>query len=269
MGHWKTDRAVELTPANLAALFANQVPAIRVPDFATADECRAFAKAVKRHEMKTVIGERQVAVEAFASQRIEHLGLTQAEYKLRGVDAYLDASKVAQAQVSDVCAASFDPLARLITTLQANVKGQVGIAREPDGRPYFCGIIRNSNNGLMLHADFALYQAPQYAIARVEAQIVCNFYVETPAKAGVTTLHDAPWQWQPSVPGEVAENYPLPESLVVGAPTFSFEPRAGEAYIFNTRNPHKVARSAPDGKDRLAIACFIGRLPEGDLVLWS
>jgi hypothetical protein len=269
MGHWRTTEPVELSPANLSALYANEVPAIRVPGFASAGECRAFAAAVRRHEMKVVVGERKAAVEAFAAQKIGHLGLTQAEYKLRGVDAYLTASQAAQAQVTDVCADSFDPLARLIDRLRANVLGRVGIATEGDGRPYFCGIIRDSSNGLMLHADFAPYQAPQYSIATVEAQIVCNFYVETPAEAGATTLYDAPWQWRPSTPGEVAENYPLPDSLVAGAAAFGFRPQAGEAWFFNTRNPHWVAPSAADGQSRLAIACFIGRQPSGDLVLWS
>ncbi|MBM3492075.1 MAG: hypothetical protein FJX68_16865 [Alphaproteobacteria bacterium] len=269
MGHWRTMEPAELTPASLAALYANRLPAIRVSGFASPQECRAFAAAVGRHEMKVVVGERKAAVEAFAAQKIGHLGLTQAEYKLRGVDAYLTASQAAQAQVADVCAHSFDPLARLIDRLQANVPGRVGIASEVDGRPYFCGIIRDSSNGLMLHADFAPYQAPQYAISRIEAQIVCNFYVETPAEAGLTTLYDAPWQWRPSAPGEVAENYPLPEAMVADAPAFSFRPRAGEAWFFNTRNPHRVAPSAADGQSRLAIACFIGRMPSGDLVLWS
>ena len=31
----------------------------------------------------------------------------------------------------------------------------------------------------------------------------------------------------------------------------------------------EINRRPPAGKNRLAIACFIGRLPSGDLVLWS
>jgi hypothetical protein len=66
----------------------------------------------------------------------------------------------------------------------------------------------------------------------------------------------------------VGENYPLPAEAVAGARTFSYQPQAGEAWLFNTRNPHMVSAVEGPG-DRLAVACFVGRLPDGRLALWS
>jgi hypothetical protein len=265
---WKTREAQPLDAGSLDALFGNEIPAIRIPGFADAGECARFAAAAKRFPMKAVVGDTAVGQPAFAAQRIDHLGMTQAEYKRRGPAAYFEQAKRASAETAEVYALSFDPVARLRALLSAQVCGAVAVAAEPDGRRYFAGIIRRSNQGLALHADFAPYQAPGYMVDRVDAQLAWNFYAETPAEGGITTLHDAPWTWTRSRPGEVAENYPLPPEAVEGAQTFAYRPTAGEAWLFNTRNPHKVSAVESAG-DRLAVACFVGRLPEGRLALWS
>jgi hypothetical protein len=267
---WKTNQPASLNRDSLAALFANEIPAIRISQFADAQECSRFAEATQRFTMKPVMGDTAVGRAAMVAQRIDHLGLTQAVYKSRGPDVYFTDSKQAAANTAEVYALSFNPLERLLGLLSSASGGDVSFATEPDGRSYFVGIIRKSNSGLALHADFAPYQAPGYYVDRVEAQLAWNFYAETPAEGGVTTLHDAPWTWSRSQPGEVAENYPLPAEAVAGASTFSYQPRAGEAWLFNSRNPHVVSPPAEGAdRDRLAVACFVGRLPENRIVLWS
>jgi hypothetical protein len=265
---WRTNEAQALSAGSLTALFANEVPAIRIPGFAAADECARFAEATRRFQMKAVVGDTEAGQPAFAAQRIDHLGMTQAEYKRRGAAAYFEQAKRAGAETAEVYALSFNPVERLRALLSGHFPGEVALAVEPDGRRYFAGIIRRSNQGLALHADFAPYQAPGYMVDRVDAQLAWNFYAETPAEGGINTLHYAPWKWTRSRPGEVGENYPLPAEAVAGASTFSYQPKAGEAWLFNTRNPHKVSAVESAG-DRLAVACFVGRLPEGRLALWS
>ena len=269
MQRWKTCAAQPLCAQSLAALFANELPAIRIPQFATAAECAAFAAAAKQFAMRPVKGDTAHGAASFDTQQIMHLGMTQASYKRRGVQAYFDDAVIARAETARVIERSFDPVARLIALLDGNVEGTVDTAREPDGSRYFAGIIRNANNGLALHADFAPYQAPLFAVSAVDTQLAWNFYAETPAEGGVTTLHNAPWTWTRSSPGEVAENYPLDASLVAGAQTWSYQPSAGEAVLFNTRNPHVVTPVVANGCDRLAMAAFVGRLPDGELVVWS
>lgn len=269
MRTWKSCEADSLSRDSLVALFANELPALRIPDFATHAECEAFSAATKQFAMKPVEGDTAHGAASFDTQQIMHLGMTQASYKRRGLEAYFDAAVTARSETARVIERSFDPVARLMALLRDYVDGTVALARESDGTPYFAGIIRNSNNGLALHADFAPYQAPQFAVSAVDAQLAWNFYAETPAGGGVTTLHNAPWTWTRQTEGEVAENYPLDVSLVEGAQTWSFQPSAGEAVLFNTRNPHIVTPIIAEQRDRLAMAAFVGRLPGGDLVVWS
>jgi hypothetical protein len=267
---WQTDSlAGQLDADTLSALLANKLPAIRIEGFASEAECQAFTAATRRFAMRPVVGDTEVGQPAFAAQRIDHLGMTQAEYKRRGRDAYLTAAKAATEEVGQVFSLSFDPVARLADHLRPCVAGPIGIAHEPDGRPYFCGIIRSSNQGLALHADFAPYQARKLAIDRVEAQLAWNFYAEVPAEGGDTILHNAPWTWTPSHADEIADNYPLPRRLVEGARSFRYHPKAGEAWLVNTRNPHEVEPIRSTECDRVAVACFIGRMPDGSLVMWS
>ena len=50
----------------------------------------------------------------------------------------------------------------------------------------------------------------------------------------------------------------------------SLRPEEGEVVLFNSRNPHEVFPVAePNGKNRIAMATFIGRKPNGDLPFWS
>lgn len=265
---WRTEEAQPLNAESLAALFANEIPAIRIANFASPEECARFAEVTRRFTMKAVVGDTTIGQSAFAEQVIEHLGMTQAEYKRRGAAAYFEEAKRASAETAEVYRLSFDPRERLVARLRPLAGAPVDYAVEPDGRRYFVGIIRRSNAGLALHADFAPYQAPGYTVDRVDAQLAWNFYAETAARGGITSLHDAPWRWTRSRPGEVAENYPLPAEAVAGAQIFTYRPKAGEAWLFNTRNPHKVSPVEGEG-DRIAVACFVGRLPEGGLTLWS
>lgn len=258
-----------LDSASLAELMANEIPAIRIEGFASPSECQAFTAATRRFAMRPVTGDTEVGQPAYAAQRIDHLGMTQGEYKRRGRDVYLEAAKRATAEVRQVFDLSFDPVSRLVDRLRPCIAGPISIAREADGRTYFCGIIRNSNDGLALHADFAPYQARKLAIDRVEAQLAWNFYAEVPAEGGDTTLHNAPWTWSSTNADEIAENYPLPRASVEGARTFRYHPNVGEAWLFNTRNPHEVSAIRSTECDRIAVACFIGRMPDGGLVMWS
>lgn len=266
---WKTNEPQLLNRASLSALFANDIAAIRIPAFASGDECRKFVDAASRYTMKPVAGDTSTGQASYSVQRIDHLGMTQAAYKQRGPDAYFTAAKQATEETAAVYAQSFNPLERLVDHLRSCHAGTVEPAIEPDGRRYFVGIVRKSNSGLALHADFAPYQAPGYAVDGIDAQLAWNFYAAAPAEGGVTTLHDVVWTWKRSRPGEIAENYPLPPESVTDARTFSYQPVAGEAWIFNSRNPHIVSAPGKSAGDRLAVACFIGRQTDGNLVLWS
>ena len=271
MGTWKSDEAQPLTATSLDDLFSNRIPAIRIPDFASALECRNFSAGLRRCELHVVKGATGYSAPSFQAQKISYVGLTQFEFKYRPISDYLDAAEVASAEVAPVFANAFNPLERLMGLLRGCVPTDVGVARDLGGRPYSATIIRSSNDGLALHADFAAYQAPQLTVADCTAQLAWNFYAEVPdGRGGNTKLHNSPWAWQRNHDDDIAENYPLPRHAVDGAQTFTFRPKEGDVVIFNSRNPHEVLPvENPNGKDRIAMATFIGRKPNGDLHLWS
>lgn len=271
MESWKINDVQPLSAESLEALFDNRIPAIRIAGFATPAECRAFANALRACDLKVVKGATEHSAPAFEAQRIAYIGLTQYEFKYKPIETYLDAADTARAEVAPVFDKSFDPVARLMDRLRGLVEGSVEIARDPGGRLYSATIIRSSNEGLTLHADFAPYQAPQLTVTTCTAQLAWNFYAEVPdSEGGHTTLHNRPWTWTRRQDGEIAENYPLAREQVEGAETFTFKPREGEIIIFNSRNPHEVIPVVDaKGKDRIAMATFIGRMPSGDLRLWS
>lgn len=271
MATWKNPEAQPLSAGSLRALFDNEIPAIRIPDFANAAECRAFADAMRQCDLHVVKGATDHSAPAFDAQQIAFIGLTQYEFKYRPMQDYLDASARATAEVAPVFERSFNPVERLTGLLRATVGNGIAIGRDPSGAPYSHTMIRKANDGLALHADYAPYQAPQLSVAEANAQLAWNFYAEVPdAEGGHTTIYNSPWTWTRARDGEVAENYPLDRALVDGAESFTFHPREGEVVIFNSRNPHEVVPVAePGDKDRITLATFIARMPDGDLHLWS
>jgi len=271
MRAWKSNEAQALSAESLDDLFSNRIPAIRISEFAAPDECRAFADGLRQCELRAVKGATDYSASSFEAQKIAFIGLTQFEFKYRPIEEYLDAADASRAEVASIFARSFDPVERLMGRLRALIGTDVAVACDPGGRAYSAAMIRSANEGLALHADFASYQAPQLTVSDCTAQLAWNFYAEVPAGAGGhTTIHNSPWTWQRQHDGEVAENYPLPREAVAGAETFTFQPREGEVILFNSRNPHEVIPVAEaNGKDRIAMATFIGRKPSGDLRLWS
>ena len=186
MGAWRNCKAQPLTSLSLDDLFSNGIPAIRIPDYATPAECRAFAEGLRRCKLRVVKGATDHSAPSFEAQKIAFIGLTQFEFKYKPIEDYLDAAEV------------------------------------PGG------------------------------------------------EGGHTTLHNSPWTWQRNREGKIAENYPLPCSAVESAQSLRFRPEEGEVVLFNSQNPHEVFPVAePNGKDRIAMATFIGRKPNGDLHLWS
>ena len=85
-----------------------------------------------------------------------------------------------------------------------------------------------------------------------------------------TVLHNSPWTWRRYRDSEIAENYTFPYSAVEYAQSFTFRLEEGEVLLFNSRNLLEVSSVAePKGKNRIAMATFIGRKPNGDRHLWS
>ncbi len=256
---WVDQREHALTRESLALLLDNRIPAIRIPGFASPEECRVFAEVAKQGNMKFYS----------ISKRVGYIGLAQYEYRWDRPkeDYFRDAAK-AEEDVRWVIDRSFDPLARLIDCLQAVHDAPVEVAHESGGR-YFAGIIRSTSDGIDLHADWAPLNSPTYDIGLIDGQLGWNFFAESLLEGGGTTVHNRPWDPE-IVSGEIPRSYGFGREAVAGAAPFHYKATAGDVVLFNTRNPHEVTggRVAPGGS-RVSIGSFIGRMPDRRLVLWS
>lgn len=256
-----TDRVEHtLTRENLALLLDNTIPAIRVPGFATAAECTAFASAAKAGRMQYYN----------VSDRIGYIGLAQYQYRWTKTKAeFLADVAQAQADVQAVFdAANFNPLQRLIELLRSHWTASVDIANEY-GKPYFAGIVRSTCDKIDLHADWAPINSPDYAIGAIDGHLGWNFFAEELQSGGHTIVYNSPWDPEVTT-GEIPKSYGLDRSLAEGAPCFTYSPTAGDVVIFNTRNPHEIAPgTAKPGGSRVSIGSFVGRMPDNRLVLWA
>jgi hypothetical protein len=264
---WRSHDEPGLTAATLDALFANEIPCIRIAGFATPDECRAFVEAMDAVGLNK---EYQVASPSVRALP-KYIGVPQFEYRKKTKAAYfaeVEPSYADQTKVFERC--GFDPIARLMERVRAAVPERlVGYAHEPGYGRYYAGIIRETTGGTNLHMDFARFSAPDYAIGTNSAQIATNFYASGTAAGGETTVYNH--HFEPTVPaGTYYEISPLDPARVATSESHTFSPFAGDVVMFNSRNPHRVHFNPnDDGTRRMGIGSFIGRRPDGELVLWS
>lgn len=253
---WRERREFPLNTESLAALLANEIPAIRIKAFASPDECARFAEAMRAGSRKSY------AVDT----PIEYIGISQYEFRWKhGKKDYFDAVPKAFADQKYVFDRAFDPMSRLVDIFAGSWPVPLELAQDEYG-PYFAGIIRFASSGIGLHADFAPFNMPGYAVANINAQLAWNLFVESPQTGGITTVHNAPWT--PEIePGVPPKSYGLPPESVAGCETFQYAPTPGDVVLFNSRNPHEVSPGqSASGRGRLQIGSFIGRLPNQKLV---
>lgn len=256
---WRINEEQGLNKDNLIALLKNDIPAIRIKNFATSEECSSFSGAVERAGLKYYS----------VKKKIGYIGMAQYEYRWgRPKDDYFSDVQEANKRQRVVFSESFDVIQRLIDMVTPHTEAGIGVAHEGE-REYYAGIIRQASEGVDLHADFAPFNSPTYSIKDISAQLGWNFYAEELVEGGVTTVHNAPWS--PVMDSdEPPQSYNLSRDVVAGADTISFTPDAGDVVIFNTRNPHEISGGvAAEGRNRISIGAFIGRMPNKELVMWS
>lgn len=257
---WTAHGEHALTRENLQLLLDNRIPVIRIPGFASPQECVSFTEAARSGNIKYYS----------VAKRIGYIGMAQYEYRWdRPKEDFFAAVPGANRDLNQVLArSSFDPLQRLIDSLQAVWPHPVKVAREELG-PYYAGIVRFAGEGVDLHVDWAPVNSPLYDIGHIDGQLGWNFFAEELAEGGDTTVHNAPWDPDVSS-GEIPKSYGLDSALVEGAPRAVYKATAGDVVLFNTRNPHEISGGTPKpGGSRISIGSFVGRMPEGELVLWS
>lgn len=252
-----------LTAASLRALLGGEIAAIRMPGFATPEECRRFCDAIRAGAVAGRAAETS-PMTLIGCNFSNHAGREKGDYFALVESSYVDVGRLCDA-------AGLDPLARMIGRLAAIWPGHVGVAVEPGFGRYFAGGVKTRTSSSHLHYDFAAHTAPGFVIGQITDQLGWNLYLDMPAGTGetVTYRRQVPREGGPygSGPGKAMN---LERAFVDGADSFTFRPEIGEVVIINTRNPHDVVvgEVAP-GEWRAQASSFIGRLANDDLVLWS
>lgn len=240
----------------LEALMANDVAAVRIPNFVTADVCTKSAAAVEAHGF----GYYQNVVPA-----IGRIGVTQYEH-CTAREEYFDKACAANEVRARLFAKTADPVVLVIDALSEAWGSSVELAAEPDGRSYFAGVIRIIEEAL-IHCDWAPRDAAGWAVGSTSAQLTWNIYYTLTESGGETTVFKRPW----TVDLEAFANpgdYGYSPTAVEGFDRQVIAPDQGELMIFNPRNPHCVSRALGAGQ-RIAASSFIGRMSSDTLVLWS
>jgi hypothetical protein len=261
---WVTHDELELSADALAALLANEIPAIRIQGFASAAECDAFSAAVAASEhMRDYTTVKPGAA--------GYIGVSQIEARQApgGKPGYFARIPDQLAALEALQAESFDALERFMETLAECAPAGVGIAHEPGHGDYFPCIVRRASGGLHRHYDYAGDNSPDWAIGAVDAQITWNLYTQSTAAGGETEVFNQPGRAAERGDARARKGIPL-DDLAPDAESVVFAPTAGDIVLFNSRNPHEVrAGHGADGRARIAIGSFVGRLPGGRLVLWG
>lgn len=265
---WVNHEEVGLSAQSLDALFENRIPALRMRAFATPDECHSFVAAIDEVGMQHVYNFANADNEKLSDYQTGYIGLTHYNFRHQPRQAYFDQVPLAYEFRNKVIERSFDPVQRIVDSLHKASGKDVSIATEADGQSLYAGIIRNAGGGGALHADFAPFTAPGLVIGQINAQISWNLWVEHPDRGGETTVHHRPWTPDANEIG-IPEQYPLDAALVAGAETHVYRPEVGDVIFFNTRNPHEISPGASGDKPRLQIGSFVGRLAQGNMILWS
>ncbi len=256
---WHERKEFALSRESLTALLANDIPAIRIELFANHEECAQFAMAMRNGRLRHYGVDRPIG----------YIGMAQYEYRW-GHDKkdYFDAVAEANADQKDVFDRSFDPMERLISTLQSVWSAPVKIAEDEYG-PYFAGIIRFASEGIALHADYAPFNMPGYSVDAIDAQLGWNLFVEAPDAGGVTKIYNAPWAPEMK-DDEPPQSYGLYSGDFEGVESFEYSAAVGDVVLFNSRNPHEVSAGQGVGEEgRLQIGSFVGRVSDQSLVLFS
>ncbi len=180
---------------------------------------------------------------------------------------YFKAAEQAWADWHAVVDLAWNPLDRLIQVLAEASSVEVGVAEEPGFGKLFAGIIRKASKGIGRHSDYAPFNAPDYSIGQIDAQLGWNLFFDVPGSGGETIIYNRPWTVEVKPGEEPPMSFGLTDEVVAGADTARYAAAAGDVVIFNSRNPHEVTPG--EGGDRLQIGSFIGRRPDGSLVLWS
>ncbi len=251
-----------LALGDLQSLFANEVVAVRVPDFYPRQSLEGLTTRMCDSTMVGTYANApdiaRIGVAYFEKQTSADVA---DEYELNSI-AWIN--RMRQAALPNIL-----PNDQLRLALDEAWPAGSTLATL-DGHRAFCGLIRIFRAGSMAepHMDVLEWDrtAPpeQDALA---AQIAANIYIRMPRTGGALMIWPISLSRAEYQRGRRPDSYGLADDALSGEP-ITLRPRDGELILFNARHVHAV--TASDDGDRITSSCFVGmRSIDVPLSLWS
>lgn len=251
---WANTEENALSEESLNALLNNEIPNIRIKNFASHDECEMLARNARSHGFdyyENVV------------PKIGRIGITQFEHKANK-HAYFNKAENANKTLDKLCEGTVHPIKRLAARISSETKHSLTRGRDGSGE-YFAGLIRQINQAL-LHIDFGPFDGPEWEIGKIDAQLAWNLYLTPVKNGGECLVYNRPWLEMDDV-HKVKNSYAYDHNVVEGSEVMALKPIVGDLVLHNSRNYHEVRQGEGE---RLTISSFIGRYPSTNkLFAWS
>lgn len=246
-----------LNAKNLEDLFDNKISCIRVPNFASKNECTLLSNEIKKSEFDFY--------QDFEPP-IGKLGVTQYDGIMKGKEWYFNHVEASTKLQSELFLKSFNPIERFFNHLSNSSSFDLVIPQEPNYGEYFAGVIRDINQTVRIHADFAVFDAPGWLISNISSQLTWNLYCDLPKYGGECIIYNHAWDIEEDKK-VCLKTYQYNLDPLKDCEAKVIKPIVGDLYIFNSRNFHEVTMAS---SNRLSISSFIGKdHNQNKLLFWS
>lgn len=248
----RTDR---LEAKHVYQLAAGLAGALRVPGFFTPAQCAQITDAIE--------GAAQGTYGSQGAHKILKIGPSAYDIFSLNEDTYWPEAARAL-ELRSTALGGADPFALALRKIADAWDGPVRLARR-GGRDMFAGLIREINQGAIMHFDEIVCEMPGVIDELPVAQLAFNVHLSVPECGGETKVFRK--RWRPA-DERFKDGYGYVPEVVGDEPWTQVRAEVGEAVLFDSRNYHMVQEARGGGR-RVCLAFFLGLTGAGELVLWS
>lgn len=250
---WSSSTVAAFSRDGLYALINNELPALRISDFADASEINALTSALSDFKDPS-----------YSVPQVKRLGISQYQQGLcSSKEHYLTEAVAATKEQQQIFKQSFDPIDRILQLFKKE-GFHSSVMTTDQGESYFAGSGKLRNGFSPIHVDFAPQDSSDWEVGACRAQLAWNLYLNVPSDGGELLIWDKQWIPQDDT-YQVSDSYHYHQDVVKDAQKLTIKVFPGEILLINSRNFHAVAES----KNRLSIGSFISYFEDDSLKLWS
>ncbi|TVY84948.1 hypothetical protein LSUE1_G002741 [Lachnellula suecica] len=186
--NWSTFEDQSLSRRSLLDVFTDRIPVVREQGILTVDERKRMLEIVRTHDLGTYDTEHTWPRLGFLWIPCNFI-----DFRVSDKTGYFESVKDARSlQNRWKNEAGVDIVKRVVDRIRQTTGMKVQVASEQDSE-YFAGVLRAVDRGILVHADYAPYEAAGWKIGDVVAQVTWNILLnEVPG--GDTLIYDRQWQ---------------------------------------------------------------------------